>query len=84
MACGVPVILSNVAGADEIVKHMENGLLVNLDNDEGILDAMKSLLKNSKLRLCLRDTAIRKIKQEYTCDIMAKNFEEILIGLVHG
>ncbi len=41
MAMGVPIIMSNIAGAGEVFTNGENGLLVNPNNDNEIFNAMK-------------------------------------------
>lgn len=45
-----PVIISAVGGIPDLVKHEENGLLVEPGNPETLTDAILTLLKNKQLR----------------------------------
>lgn len=40
MAIGLPCITTNCAGSDELVENMKNGLLVQVDDQQGMLEAM--------------------------------------------
>jgi glycosyltransferase involved in cell wall biosynthesis len=48
MACGVPVITSNVSSLPEIVN--EAGILIPVNDTEALLDAMVRLIENANLR----------------------------------
>ncbi len=45
MACGTPVIASNVDGAAEILKHMKTGILVAPDDYGQMAEMVKNLTK---------------------------------------
>lgn len=83
MANGVPVILSDVAGAGEIITHMENGLLVNRQNEQEIMKSMESLLNNSELRYKLRNNAFTLVKNRYSLRSMGDQLEVLLSELVN-
>jgi len=82
MANGVPVILSNVAGSGEIITHMENGLLVNQQDEQEIMKLMESLLKNTELRFKLRDNAFALIRSSYSLRSMGDQLEALISDLV--
>ncbi|GAB6059640.1 glycosyltransferase [Desulfonatronum parangueonense] len=50
LACGIPVIASNVDGASEILKDMQNGVLVDPNNYNQIYSRMQKLLEDSDTR----------------------------------
>ncbi len=50
MACGKPVIASNIDGYASVLKHNEEGLLVPAGDEEALAQALLSLLKDSSLR----------------------------------
>jgi glycosyltransferase involved in cell wall biosynthesis len=47
MACGLPVISSNVGGIPEIV-HDFNGRLVDSEDEEGLADRLKELIEENE------------------------------------
>ena len=50
MACGKPVIASNIEGYATVLNHNEEGLLVPPGNEEALAEAILSLSENRSLR----------------------------------
>jgi glycosyltransferase involved in cell wall biosynthesis len=50
MACGVPVVSTRAAGIPELVRHDENGLLVEPRDVSGLAAALTALLEDRSLR----------------------------------
>jgi D-inositol-3-phosphate glycosyltransferase len=50
MACGTPVIVSDVGGLSQLVKHNQTGLRVNAKDDAAMADAIQRLLNNEVFR----------------------------------
>jgi glycosyltransferase involved in cell wall biosynthesis len=50
MACGLPVIACEGAGAAEVVRHGENGILIPPDDIDALVDGLRTLLLNQSLR----------------------------------
>lgn len=65
-AMGLPSIVSNINGCNEIIEHGKNGLIVATKNVDALAAAMHNLLTNGSLstRLCMH-------AREYIC----KNYE---------
>ncbi|MEJ2633992.1 MAG: glycosyltransferase family 4 protein [Calditrichia bacterium] len=84
MARGVPVIMSRVAGAEEIIGSGDNGLLVNTGGEGEVLKAMQMLLHDPELRLRIRNRAFQKVKIELTYQAMAEKLEDVLYGIING
>jgi glycosyltransferase involved in cell wall biosynthesis len=82
MACGLPVVGADSGGARELIQHGENGLLVPTHNVEAIADAIRTVMRDDNLRGCLRDTALRGIRQEHSWAAYARKnlqlFETVL------
>lgn len=66
MACGVPVIASNVGGIPEQVDDGVTGLLVQAQNAELIVQSANSLLKDPALRKKMGIAAIQKVQDRFT------------------
>jgi glycosyltransferase involved in cell wall biosynthesis len=74
MACGIPVVSTRCpSGPDEIIAHDVNGLLVPVDDEDAMAEAILSLLKDEALRKRLsqagraraEDFGLEKILKEY-------------------
>lgn len=48
MACGLPIIATNVAGNKELIK--DNGFIVNINNQKEIKEKILTLIKNKEIR----------------------------------
>lgn len=50
MACGIPIVASNIGGIPDVVKPGKNGLLVPPKDPEALVDAIIYLLENEDVR----------------------------------
>jgi 1,2-diacylglycerol 3-alpha-glucosyltransferase len=57
MACGLPIVMTEVGCAGEIVKDWENGLVVSVNNKRKLQDAIEELMNNKILKEKLRANA---------------------------
>jgi glycosyltransferase involved in cell wall biosynthesis len=60
MACALPVIACNNSALPEVVQHGVTGLLVEVDNVTGLVDAARRLRADPRLRAALSDAARRR------------------------
>jgi len=51
MACGVPVVTTNVFGPSEIITNELDGLVVNPNDVKALTEAIRTLLNNKQLRM---------------------------------
>ena len=83
MACGLPVIGTNVVGIKEVVKHKENGYLCENSTDS-IEEAIREVMTNENLRHKLavnaRDTIIKNYSLEKIVDKELKLYDRLLRG----
>jgi alpha-1,3-rhamnosyl/mannosyltransferase len=61
MACGTPVIASNSSSIPEVVGNC--GILLDAQDTEGFIQAMKNVIENSELRNTLSIKALERSKQ---------------------
>lgn len=79
MASGLPVIGSAVGGIKTLVKHEDNGLLVNPGDSLGIANAIINLLSDSNKAARLGTNARRFIAEEFSEDKMALKTEGLYL-----
>lgn len=77
MACGLPIVASNVGGISEMVGHGASGLLVEPDNEMKLSEAFVKLHEDSELRRRLGDDGRLRVEREYDWDVIAKR----MVGL---
>lgn len=65
MACGVPVVVSNVGGLPEVVVENKTGLIVSKENPEQLAQAVITLLDNPDMRKNMGLSGITHVKQNY-------------------
>jgi glycosyltransferase involved in cell wall biosynthesis len=68
MACGRPIITTDVPGCREIVRQGENGLLVEPRNISALIEALKYLLQNSGIRKKMGAAGRMIAEQEYSSE----------------
>ena len=77
MALGIPVIATKVGMNSKIIKNMENGLLVNNDDDEWV-NAIDMLYKDHILRNLIGKNSRKTILENYSSDIIGNQYLELL------
>ncbi|WP_407900765.1 glycosyltransferase [Scytonema sp. NUACC26] len=82
MACGTPVIGSNVGGIKFTVKDSETGYLVPPNNPDTIADKIAYLLKNPEIRDRLGEQGIERVNRHFTwtkvTNSIASLYEKVL------
>jgi len=64
MACGIPVIVSDLASLREWIKPDENGLLIPVRDATALAEAIIQLLKNPKQQTQFRDLNLQLIREK--------------------
>jgi glycosyltransferase involved in cell wall biosynthesis len=81
MACGLPSIVSNIAGNTEVILNGYNGIIVQAQSSDQVNSAIK-LLKNSEaLRNQFGDAALAIIKSKYD---QITQLNKVIELLLHG
>ena len=78
-AMGLPCIVSNINGNNEIITENHNGLIVAVRDKEGLFSAMQNLLIDKEKRQALaqrsRETVLSRYRQEYVWDEILKEYQ---------
>ena len=79
MACGLPVVSTDVSGIPELVESGRDGILVQPRNPEMLADALDHLLSDEGLRKQLGAAATAKVAKSFSVE---RSVTELL-GLFH-
>jgi glycosyltransferase involved in cell wall biosynthesis len=77
MACGLPVIGSNVGGIPDIIKDGETGLLTRQKDPDDIAEKIIKLLSDEKLRDKVVENGLNLVKQNFSWEIISDKFLKI-------
>ena len=82
MAIGKPVIATRVGGIPEIVKHKKNGMLIEPNSVDELIDAIVSMLNNKEEAKNMgkegAKTILEKFKSEIVVDELERIYEEVV------
>lgn len=81
MACGIPVIAVDCPyGPRDIIKHGENGLLVPMNDEEALVDAILTLLHNRELSDLIASRGTERA-EDFSVHKMVENYESFFYQL---
>ena len=81
MLCGAPVIATNQGGLPDFVTP-DVGILVDVEDSEGLANAINSILSGDKV--FDRQSIAHKIKESYSQDSLIHKFEELYINAINN
>lgn len=76
MSAGIPVVASHVGGLPEIIRHGENGLLVE-NSAPAIAEALRRLVDQPDFAACLGQAGRRTVEEQFTADRMTRLTMEV-------
>ncbi len=82
LACGCPVVASNVGGNPELVRSGETGLLFEPGDAPGLASALQTLIENESLRMRLADSGAGFIRERFSIRASAQRMGEIYEQLI--
>ena len=82
MACGLPVIGTNVGGISSQVIDNETGFLIQNNNIEQLKNAILELAKNKEKREAMGLNGRKRVENEFSWDKSAKQLEKIYEGFL--
>ncbi|NRR30556.1 glycosyltransferase [Oxalobacteraceae bacterium] len=82
MACGVPVVCSDVPGSRDILQHSAGGLLVPAEDDGAIAAAVADLLNSPLRRLRMGQAARAEVAAQYASAIVGEQVRSFYRGLL--
>jgi glycosyltransferase involved in cell wall biosynthesis len=79
MACGCPVVASDVGGINDLVQHEQTGLLVPQRDPQAIAEAVCRLLQDEALARRLKRNGRAHVQRNYTQTAVAERYGSILM-----
>ena len=80
MACGKPVVMTDVDGARELVPDDKKGILIPPKDPPAIADAIEKLVQDKKMRETMGGEAAKFVRQNFSYTRMIDELEEYLKG----
>ena len=82
MACGTPVVATKVGGIPEIVKHHENGLLVEPSNKFELANAIIYMLENKKESKRMGINGAKSVSEKFKTERVVDELERVYEGVI--
>lgn len=76
MACGLPIVATEVGGVVDIVQNFVNGYLICAENIAGIEDALENLVLSKEKRREYGNES-RRIAKEWSLDVCVREYEKL-------
>ena len=77
MACGLPVISTRVGGSIDIIKNGINGLLIDVDNEEQLTQAISKVLNDPLQGIEMGRNARKTIEESYDLNKITDRYLEL-------
>jgi len=77
MACGVPVVGSDVMGINEVITDNVNGLLFPNGDETMLVEKIKKLLREDSLRFKLHKAGLAYVKEKYCLDDKVREYTNL-------
>jgi glycosyltransferase involved in cell wall biosynthesis len=88
MACGNPVIATDVGGSKELVRDGETGFLVQPRDGKALREALVALIVDAKRRKAMGECALKLARENHDIRSMILKYQnvyrELLLGAKHG
>jgi glycosyltransferase involved in cell wall biosynthesis len=82
LACGTPVVATNIGGTPEIIQHGRNGLLVPPNNAIKLAEEIQYLLDNREIRTRFGEIGREVVMESFSLEIVAKKLSSIYERIV--
>lgn len=80
MACGLPVVCSNIRGNNDLIKHSLGGYLINTNNSQDYAEALHKLIVEPQTRNNMKRYNLKEIR-EYGINKVNKLMKEIYLNV---
>ena len=81
LACGCPVVASDIGGIGDIIVHDRTGITVPERDPTAIADGIRRLVNDQALRDLLRDAGIRRVRERFDQQVVADRYAEVILQM---
>lgn len=74
MACSLPIVGTRISGIEDLVAHDESGILVDVEDEAALADAIIKLVNNPKKRQEMGKKALETVKKRYDMSLVSKSY----------
>lgn len=78
MASGLPIIATDIAGNEELVANMKNGILVPSEDPSALANALEMLINDAKKRKTMGQESRRIVEKYYSWEKTAAQYMKIM------
>ena len=83
MACGTPCVGFEIGGIPEMIDHRVNGYVANYKDAGDLANGIQWVLEHED-RLALSDACVKKVQENYTEEVVAKQYTALYEKLLKG
>ncbi len=80
MACGTPVIATDVGGMREMIEHQYSGLLVDFGDEKHLIYAMTTIYADGRRRQLFADRGREKVEKHLNAERFTNEFHGVLFA----
>lgn len=84
MACGVPVVASNMMPVTELVPQEQTGMLYRGQNVDDAVAKINSILDGSELHKKMSKMATEHVQQNFAIEVVAEQYIDLLYEIVYS
>jgi len=84
MACGLPVVATQVGGLPEVIEDGKTGLLVPSQDEQQLTLALEVLIQHEKQRKVLGEQGRKRVVEHFSVQKMTNEYQELYESLVSG
>lgn len=77
MACGKPVVASNISGVSDVLESSEGGIPILPENPDALAEGILKLLEDPSLRMKLGSKGLSYVTENYSWYSVAKKVNEV-------
>ena len=78
MSCGLPCVVSNFDGVDNIITDQSEGVLFKVNDKNSLVEQMQIVLDNLELRQKLSNNSFESILKNFDFDIIYKQWLDLI------
>jgi starch synthase len=82
MACGIPVVATQVGSIPEVVSDGKTGLLVPVNNNQALYQAIARLIENSQLAQQMGQAGQNRVEALFRWDVAGQHMLDLYRGLL--